>query len=108
MMETEILNIWLKFGGLIHQDFLSEYPNPFIGFVETFNGFSVSHRKELYCFLVEIVSAGHTPGELADIWYRSGTTLGLPADEMPSFFSRLVNLFAEALNKSGVEIPPCS
>ena len=104
----EIIDIWQAFGQLIHQDFLLDYPDLFSGFVEMFNDFPIAQRKELYCFLVQIVNAGHTPEELADIWGQSGSVIWVETDQMPRLFSDLVSFFEGALRKSGVEIPPCS
>ncbi len=82
----EVVEVWLLLGAEIHQDFLTDYPDPLQGFREILDRFTSAQRYELHQFLVDMLSREPSARELALLWRESGANLLVVESDMPNFF----------------------
>ena len=89
-MATSVPDVWFTFGILIHQDFLIEHDDPFVGFASILRELSADDVNALHSFLSEIQAANLSIREKALLWHKSGAEIFVAGEEIHSFFAKLL------------------
>lgn len=89
-MAVDIPEVWCRFGIMVHQDFLLEHDDVFLGFASVVKELPANDINVLYLFLSEIQAAALSTWEKALLWEKSGAEIFVVGEEVHSFFSKLL------------------